>query len=208
MTGNYIGYTKVLRPEQDDLEKQIKNLNQYALEHNITFKIIFSEEDREGSSKREALVEYISEGDTVIVDSCFRLARTMRDLLHIIDLLENKKVTLISLQEGFNSSLATSSILRSFMKSMSQYEMNLMFERQSEGIKKAKELGKYRKQGRRFISKPDNFDSCYKKYCESTRFNKYTLKHFMADTGLKVATLQRFLASIKSTRNQGNQNVD
>lgn len=213
MTGNYVGYARVLGVEQDDLEKQIKNLNQYALEHNITFKIIFSEEDHEVSSKgdrqdkREELFKYVREGDTVVIDSCFRISRTLRDLLYIIDFLEDKKVTFISLKENFNSNEATSAMIRNYMNSMVQYEMNLMLERQSEGIRIAKELGKYK--GRKTIKKPDNFDECYKKYykkySESTRFNKYTFKQFMADTGLKEATLLRLIAS---TRNLVNESVD
>jgi len=205
MTGNYIGYTRVLGrvlgAEQDDLEKQIKNLNQYALEHNITFKIIFYEEER------EELFKYVREGDTVVIDSCFRISRNVRDLLYIMDFLEDKKITLISLQENFNSNQATSTMMRNYINSMVQYEMNLMLERQSEGIRKARELGKYK--GRQPIKKTDNFDECYKKYSEATRFNKYTFKQFMAETGLKESTLLRLISSTKaSTKNLINESVD
>jgi DNA invertase Pin-like site-specific DNA recombinase len=47
------------------------------------------------------LFKYVREGDTVVIDSCFRISRTLRDLLYIIDFLEDKKVTLISLKENF-----------------------------------------------------------------------------------------------------------
>jgi DNA invertase Pin-like site-specific DNA recombinase len=90
------------------------------------------------------LFKYVREGDTVVIDSCFRISRTLRDLLYIIDFLEDKKVTLISLKENFNSHEATSAMIRNYMNSMVQYEMNLMLERQSEGIRIARELGKYK----------------------------------------------------------------
>jgi Holliday junction resolvasome RuvABC ATP-dependent DNA helicase subunit len=47
------------------------------------------------------LFKYVRKGDTVVIDSCFRISRTLRDLLYIIDFLEDKKVTLISLKENF-----------------------------------------------------------------------------------------------------------
>lgn len=143
----------------------------------------------------DKLLVYVREGDIVVVDSYSRISRSVRDLLNIIDFLKGKKVTLISLKENFNTSDATGAMMLTFMAVMSQYERDLMLERQLEGIRLAKDLGKYK--GRKPVPKPDNFDDCYKKYSESTRFNKYTFKQFMIDTGLKKSTLVRFIASMR-----------
>jgi DNA invertase Pin-like site-specific DNA recombinase len=69
------------------------------------------------------------------------------------------------------------------MTTIAQYKRDLLLERKRERIEVAKRPGKYK--GRQRVKKPDNFDECYKKYTECSRFNKYTFKQFMLDTGLK-----------------------
>ena len=66
-----------------------------------------------------------------------------------------------------------------FMTTIAQYKRDLLLER----IEVAKRPGKQK--GRQRVKKPDNFDECYKKYTECSRFNKYTFKQFMLDTSLK-----------------------
>ncbi len=108
-----------------------------------------------------AMREYVREGDTVIVTEYARLARSVRDLLTILDELRGKGVQLISQKENFDTSTPQGKLMLTVFAGLAEFEREMILERQREGIKIAKAEGKYK--GRRPIA----FDEkAFKKECE------------------------------------------
>lgn len=96
----------------------------------------------------QAMLEYIREGDELYVHSLDRLGRNTADLIELINKLREKKVTVIFDKQGLIFKPETSNPMNDLMFTMlaafSQFERELMLERQKEGIAKAKAEGKYK----------------------------------------------------------------
>jgi DNA invertase Pin-like site-specific DNA recombinase len=98
----------------------------------------------------QAMLEFVREGDTVVVESYSRLARSTRDLLDIVEGLREKKVEFVSRKEQIDTSTPTGRLLFVICAGLAQFERELLLERQREGIEQAKKAGKYK--GRKPIS--------------------------------------------------------
>jgi DNA invertase Pin-like site-specific DNA recombinase len=97
----------------------------------------------------EAALEFVREGDVLMVTKPDRLARSTADLLAIVARLEGKGVGLIVLSMGgqqLDTRTATGRMMLTVLAAVAEFERNLMLERQREGIAAAKAAGKY--QGR------------------------------------------------------------
>jgi DNA invertase Pin-like site-specific DNA recombinase len=92
----------------------------------------------------EALFGYIREGDIVVVTKLDRLARSMRDLLEIVDRIEASGSTLRILAMSLDTATSTGKLMLNVLGSVAQFERDMMLERQREGIAKAKGEGKYK----------------------------------------------------------------
>lgn len=95
----------------------------------------------------EALLDFIREGDTLIVHSMDRLARNLDDLRAIVHQCTQKQVAVQFIKEnltftGKNSPMAN--LLLSVMGAFAEFERALIKERQSEGIALAKKRGVYK----------------------------------------------------------------
>ena len=88
-----VGYARVSTEEQNEA-RQIKALQEQGAEKIFTDKRSGKNIDRKALKE---MLDYVREGDTVITESISRIARSTRDLLSIIDLLNHKKVNFISI---------------------------------------------------------------------------------------------------------------
>lgn len=116
----------------------------------ITDKVFEEKQSGKSSSDRpelQAMIEYVRDGDTVVVHSIDRLARDLRDLQNIITQLNDKGVTISFLTEklSFNAQLndAFAKLQLQMMGAFAEFERNIIRKRQAEGIAKAKERGVY-----------------------------------------------------------------
>ena len=91
-----------------------------------------------------AALDFIREGDTLVVTKLDRLARSIGHLSDITKMLEAKKANLQVLAMGLDTSTATGRLMLNVIGSVAQFERETMLERQREGIAKAKADGKYR----------------------------------------------------------------
>lgn len=108
---------------------------------------IFHEELSSLATKRpqlEAALDYVREGDTLIVAKPDRLARSTLDLLNIAKALEGKGVRLRILSLDLDTATPTGKLMLTILGSIAAFERDLMLERQREGIAKAKADGKYK----------------------------------------------------------------
>ena len=91
-----------------------------------------------------ALLAYAREGDTFRVTKLDRLARSIRDLLAILDLLESKKVTVQILDLGLDTSTAIGKLILTLLGAIAEFERAINHERAREGIERGKREGKYK----------------------------------------------------------------
>lgn len=110
---------------------------------------IFSEK-RSGLSAKERqqlqdALDYVRDGDTLIVTRLDRLARSVADLFAIIDKLQAKGVAFRCLQQsGVDTDSSTGRLMLAILGAVAAFEADIRKERQMEGIAKAKAAGVYR----------------------------------------------------------------
>jgi len=105
---------------------------------------IYQEKKSGASGKRPRLaacLEYVREGDTLVVTRLDRLARSTLHLCQIADDLRRKQVNLQVLDQNINTSDATGRLLFNMLGAIAQFETEIRAERQMDGIQKAKERG-------------------------------------------------------------------
>lgn len=139
-----VGYARTSTVEQiAGFDAQKRDLEAIGVEK------IYSEQVSSVAERKElsAVLEYVREGDTLVVTKIDRLARSTANLLNIIDQLDHKQVSLRILDFG-GSSIDTKSptgkLMLTMFGAMAQFEREMMLERQREGIAKAKAEGKYK----------------------------------------------------------------
>lgn len=89
-------------------------------------------------------MDYLREGDTLVVTKLDRLARSTRHLGELVETLEAKGAHLRVLDLGIDTNSATGQLVLNILGSIAQFERSMMLERQREGIARAKTEGKYR----------------------------------------------------------------
>lgn len=92
----------------------------------------------------EAAIDYLRDGDSLVVTKLDRLARSMRDLLDIVARIEAKGAGLRILAMNLDTTTATGKLMLNVLGSVAEFERAMMLERQREGIAKAKAEGKFK----------------------------------------------------------------
>ncbi|ONG80147.1 resolvase [Bacillus cereus] len=112
---------------------------------------IFYEEKVSGATMErpqlKQLVEDLQEGDTVFVHEISRLSRSTKDLLNIIEQIENKGAGLKSINESWldtSSDNPMNEFLLTIFSGLVQFERKMIKQRQKEGIAIAKTEGKFK----------------------------------------------------------------
>jgi len=177
-----LGYARVSTDEQN-LDRQIDALNKFGVD------IIFNE--KMSGTKRERpelnkLIERISAGDTVVIESLSRLGRSTKDLLELTELFNSRGVNLVSLKESIDTSTSTGKLLFTLMSALAQFERDLISERTTEGLKSARARG-------RVGGRPRINDEKIKKAVKLYNTNQYSLKEIEQMTGVRKSTLYRNL---------------
>ena len=94
---------------------------------------IFSEKNSGANKDRpqlKAMLEYVREGDTLYIESISRLGRSTKDLLNIIDTLNEKGVDLISHKEMIDTESPTGKFMLTVFAALSQLEREQLKQRQ------------------------------------------------------------------------------
>ena len=99
------------------------------------------------------MMDYVRQGDTVVVESISRFARNTRDLLDLVERLTAKGVEFVSQKEAIDTSTPTGKFMLTVFGAVAELEREYLLQRQREGIAVAKEKGVYK--GRKPINNPD-----------------------------------------------------
>lgn len=152
-----IAYIRVSSIDQNE-QRQIEAMQQYNIEKWFIEKVSGKDTNR---PKLKEMLDFAREGDTIHIHDFSRLARSTKDLLDIVELLNSKGITLISNKENIDSSTPTGKLMLTMIGAINEFERTNLLERQKEGIAIAKREGKYK--GRKAVSIPD-FNKHYQRY--------------------------------------------
>lgn len=152
-----LAYIRVSTIDQNE-QRQVEAMQKYGIEKWFIEKVSAKDTNR---PKLQELLDFAREGDTIHIHDFSRLARSTKDLLDIVELLNSKGITLISNKENIDSSTPTGKLMLTMIGAINEFERTNLLERQKEGIAIAKREGKYK--GRKAVSIPD-FDKHYQRY--------------------------------------------
>ena len=142
-----VGYARTSTVDQiAGLEAQLKELASAGCER------VFQEQVSSivVRTQLQAAIEFLRVDDFLVVTKIDRLARSVSDLLAIIQTLERKKVGVRILNLGMDTQTPTGKLMLTVLGGIAQFEREIMLERQREGVAKEKAQGKYK--GRKPIS--------------------------------------------------------
>ena len=177
-----IGYARVSTREQNT-DRQTDLLEREGAERAFIEKISGAKKARPELTK---MLEFVREGDTLVVESISRLARSTRDLLAITDTLREKGVELRSLKESIDTTTPQGRFMLSIFAALSELERETIRERQQEGIDSARSRGK--RFGRPAVEPPANWSKVY----QTWKAGEITAVEAMRRTGLSKTTFYRF----------------
>ena len=145
ITGIKIGYARTSTAEQvAGLEAQERDLRAAGCER------VFSEQVSSTATTRPQLaaaLDFIREGDVLVVAKPDRLARSTADMLEIVKKIEAKGAALLVLSMGgqvLDTRSPTGKLMLTVLAAVATFERDLMKERQIEGIAKANTEGRYK----------------------------------------------------------------
>lgn len=137
-----VGYARTSTVEQEaGLEAQQRDLKALGCER------LFSEHVSALAYERpqlQAALSFLRDGDTLMVTKPDRLARSVRDLLGIVEQLKDKGVGIRVLSMGLDTSGPEGTLMLTVLGAVAQFERDIMLARQREGIAKAKKEGRYK----------------------------------------------------------------
>ena len=118
-----IGYARTSTTEQQaGFDAQLRELQ------NIGCTKIFQEQVSSQGKRAQLLsaIDFAREGDVFVVTKLDRLARSMRDLIEIIDTLAIKQVTVRIINLGLDTQTPTAKLILNVLGSIAQFERELM----------------------------------------------------------------------------------
>ncbi len=155
-----VAYVRVSTIEQNEA-RQIEALEKHGIEKWFTEKV--SGKNTTDRPELQRMIEFVREGDTLYIHDFSRLARSTKDLLDIVETLNNKGVHLVSNKENLDTSTPQGKLMFTMFAAFYEFERTNMLERQAEGIAIAKREGKYK--GRKAIEiDTDIFKTQYERY--------------------------------------------
>ncbi|MDF5382499.1 recombinase family protein [Vibrio parahaemolyticus] len=132
-----VGYARVSSTGQS-LDVQLEKLNQAGCQR------IYQEKRSGRTSNRpefQACMNYLREGDTLVITRLDRLARSVVHLAQLAKRFDKEKINLIVIDQNIDTSTSTGRLIFNMLASIAEFENDLRTERQAEGIAKAKENG-------------------------------------------------------------------
>lgn len=135
-----IAYVRVSSLEQHEA-RQIEALEKHNIDKWFTEKVSGKNTNR---PQLKAMLDYVREGDRLYIHSFDRLARNTKDLLELVELLQDKGVALISNKENLDTSTPSGKLMLTMLAAIAEFERQNLLERQREGIAIAKREGKFK----------------------------------------------------------------
>ena len=173
--------------EQQNEERQIKAAHDLGIDDEY----IYIDKQSGKNAQREKLKQMLSfcrKGDIIYCESISRIARNTKDLLDIIEELNQKQVDFVSLKENIDTGTPQGKFMVTVFGALAELERECILQRQREGIEIAKSAGKYK--GRQ----PMNIDEGkFKAMCAEWRQDKRTAVSIQRHFGITAQTFYRWV---------------
>ena len=165
-------------------DRQTKAMEEIGVEKSFVEKISGKNLNR---PQLKSMLDFVRTGDTLYVESFSRLARSTQDLLSIIERLNEKGVSFVSLKENIDTTTPQGKFILTVFAGLAEFERTQLLQRQREGIECAKAAGKYK--GRKPIDRPENFEEVVKLWKEG----EITARKAQQKLGLTPSTFYRMV---------------
>lgn len=170
-----IGYIRVSTIEQNTARQEVI-MQELGVQKVFVDKISGKNTDR---PMLKEMMNFVRNGDIVVVESISRFARNTRDLLELIDQLVAKDVQFVSMKEKIDTSSPSGKFMITVFAGISTLEREYILQRQKEGIAIAKAQGKYKGRKRKYNSSFDNI------------FEKWERKEISAVKAMKILQISK-----------------
>ena len=177
-----VGYVRCSTADQNEA-RQLKMMDEQTVEKVFQDKVSGKNTDR---PEFKAMMAFVRAGDTLIVESISRIARNTRDLLAIIETLQEKGVEFVSLKEAIDTTTPHGRFMLTVFGALAELERESILERQREGIEIAKSEGKYKGRQKKAIN-----EAHLRAACARWRAGEITATAAMQELGLKPNTFYR-----------------
>lgn len=187
-----VGYIRVSTAEQNTARQEI-------LMKELGVEKIFIDKCSGKNANRPKLIEmlnFVREGDTVVVSEISRFARNTKDLLTMIDDLTKRGVQFESQKEKIDTTTPTGQFMLTIFAAVSQLEREYILARQREGIEAKKARGEYKGRTPIDVDKAQ-FEQEYKLW----KSGQITATTAMAHLGLKPNTFYRRVKEYEGAAN-------
>jgi DNA invertase Pin-like site-specific DNA recombinase len=180
---NFIfGYARV-STEAQNLDRQLDALKKYGVDHIYNEKLTGTKRDRPELVK---MLDRMTGGDTIVVESLSRLGRSVKDLIDLTELLHSRGVNLVSLKESIDTNTSTGKLLFTLMSAIAQFERDVIADRTREGLNAARARG-------RVGGRPRTNGESVRKAVKLYNTRQYSIREIEELTGVKKDTLYRNL---------------
>jgi DNA invertase Pin-like site-specific DNA recombinase len=183
----YIGYGRVSTLDQS-LDLQTDALTKAGCIKIFDEKVSGKNDDRPELAKA---LDYLREGDALVVYKLDRLARSTKKLIELSEILEQRGIELISIRDNIDTTTAVGRAMFKMLAVIAELERDIISERTMAGLDAARARGRL---GGRPRTDKKKVDQAIKLY-ES---KQYTLKDIVEMTSVSKPTLYRELQKLKS----------
>lgn len=181
------GYARVSTIDQN-IETQIEQLKANGCE--IIFQEKITGRSKDVRTELNKLLNTVKAGDTVVITKIDRIARNMRDGLEIINTLREKGVAIHVLNMGLIDNTPVGELILNVLLAVAQFEVDMIRERQREGIEQAKKRGVYKGRPKQYTDRNPNLKHAIELFINRDKNGK-TVKEICQITGIGRSTLYR-----------------
>ncbi len=184
-----VGYVRVSTQDQKP-ELQLDALQAAGCER------LFEEKASGAQRERPELIaalEYMREGDTLVVWKLDRLARSTKQLIETVEMLEGRGIGFRSLTEAIDTTTSGGRLIFHIFAALAEFERSIIRERTTAGLKSARERG--RKGGRPPALTPDDVAAAKALLADPT----ITAKDVARRLGVAVSTLYKHVPAARAT---------
>lgn len=174
------GYARVSTADQN-LDRQKDALNKYGIDKLFCEKISGTKKNR---PELDLMLRTVEEGDTIVIESLSRLGRSVKNLAELMELLNERKIRLVSLKETIDTTSSTGRLLFTILSSLAQFERDVLVERTREGLNAARSRG-------RCGGRPKSDEKAVQKAIALYNTKQYSVTEVTDLTGISKSTLYR-----------------
>ena len=190
-----IGYMRI-----NPLEEDAKNMILRFQDKTQVNRVYWEQMSVKGKGRPEydKMMEYVREGDEIIVPQFSRFSRNLIELVKTIEQLNEKGIVLVSQNEDFNSATKEGQFKLSVLKLAAEFEKELRKERQREGIQAARAAGKYKGYNEKKV--PEDFE----RFRELYYGREITVTDIAENYSVSRPTVYKWLKKLKEEKDKKN----